>query len=558
MPQSGLVKTMKGGGRVPGASPPFVGGWDEPNLQIRYQQQGSGKLSGLLKGIGRRASSKLKKGLGSRIRKKVGGVLKRKVGAALKKKVGATLKKRVGAALKRGVTGQLNSALGNRRVPAALKKEVNQAIRSTPVSKRAPLSDVSIKSRHDTDYYPSDAVPDNSKETIYIPVVNRSEEDLQDVGQVECHASIQICNTADGTKLASTLAAAKYGICNNFGQAIFKQVTLQEGDTDMNNSTGTYPYQCDFENCLTYDDKDLEGRPRLEGYMPDTATTVAMEEKFGGQTNAGLTARSAMFDSGKVVKVITKFHLGPLMQRRYLPPKTRITLKLIPNSDAFLLTQDATATTKTYGVYIKSIKVRVRSVKLDDQLMQQIRMNLQRGPAIYPTPIPVMVTQVIQNGLLNWEWDNIFSGRIPKILMFAIVKNAAYNGSLAENPFNYKNLGITSTRIKIDGDLVIPEIRTDFTNKDYYEAYLQVLKATNDKSCLLNSNTWDIRNIWAFDLTPKGTHTLKEYYPAKSGNLRIELNFKAATEDGPFTIIFYGLFDAISEVDALGNVKRNW
>eukprot|EP00112_Aurelia_sp_Birch-Aquarium-sp1_P009137 Seg2027.4 transcript_id=Seg2027.4/GoldUCD/mRNA.D3Y31 product="putative protein F54H12.2" protein_id=Seg2027.4/GoldUCD/D3Y31 len=421
-----------------------------------------------------------------------------------------------------------------------------------------PLSDVSIRSRHVTDYYPSDTVPNNSKETIYISVVNRSLEDLQDVGQVECHASFQICNTTTGAKQGTTMAAATHGICNNFGQAIFKQVTLQEGDTDMNNSTGTYPYQCDLENCLTYDDKDLEGRPKLEGYVPDTATAAAMAETHGGQTNAGLTVRCAMFDNGKVVKVITKFHLGPLMQRRYLPPGTRITLKLIPNSDSFLLTRAADSAVTTYGVCIKSIKIRVGSVKLDDQLMQQIRMNLQRGPAIYPTPTPVMVTEVIQNGLLNWEWDNIFSGRLPKILMFAIVKNTAYNGSFTENPFYYRHLGITTTKIMIDGDLVIPEIKTDFANKEYYEGYVQILKATNDKSCLLNSNTWDVGNIWAFDLTPKGTHTLKEYYHAKSGNLRIELNFLAATVDGPYTIIFYGLFDAISEVDAFGNVKRNW
>ena len=104
---------------------------------------------------------------------------------------------------------------------------------------QAPLADVSIQSRHDTDYYPSDAVPDNSKETIYIQVVNTSAVDLRDVSNVEIHAGLQIRNKADNAALATTMKAAQYGICNGFGQAIFKQVTLQEGDIDMNPLRGS-------------------------------------------------------------------------------------------------------------------------------------------------------------------------------------------------------------------------------------------------------------------------------------------------------------------------------
>ena len=335
---------------------------------------------------------------------------------------------------------------------------------------QAPLADVSIQSRHDTDY-PSDAVPDNSKETIYIQVVNTSAVDLRDVSNVEIHAGLQIRNKADNAALATTMKVAQYGICNGFGQAIFKQVTLQEGDIDMNPSTGTYPYQCDFENCLTYDERDLEGRPRLEGYVPDTASANSMGELFEPAVaneinNSGLVVRLTMFDRGAVVKVITKLHLGPFMQRRYLPPGTRVILKLIPNSGAFLLTQGPDATVKTYGVYIRSIKARVRSVKLDPQLMQRINMNLQRSPAIYPTPVPTMTTQLIQNGVNNWEWDNLFGGKVPKHLMYGIVTNAAFNGSMAANPFYYRNLDIRSTRIKVDGDLIVPEVKTHFANED--------------------------------------------------------------------------------------------
>ena len=104
--------------------------------------------------------------------------------------------------------------------------------------------------------------PDNNTESIIIEAINKSETDFIDLNSTEILADLQICDTTNNSPIATTLTAAKYGICNNFGQALFKQITLQEGDIEMNNSTGTYPYQVDFENRVTYDERDLEGRPK--------------------------------------------------------------------------------------------------------------------------------------------------------------------------------------------------------------------------------------------------------------------------------------------------------
>ena len=425
---------------------------------------------------------------------------------------------------------------------------------------QSPTVDTAIQSRSDTDYYPSDAVPGNSKETITIEVINKSEVDFIDLNSTEIIADLQIGDKSDnGKKLSSYLKDAKYGICNNFGHALFKQITLQEGDTEMNKSTGTYPYQVDFENRITYDERDLEGRARLEGYIPDTANATALAKKYANNNgNLGLVVRSALFDDGKICQVIVKPHLGPLAQKRLLLPKTWVLFKLIPNSDDFLLTYDDSATKKTYGVYIKSINLRIRTVKLNPQMATGIYRTLQKSPAIYPTPAPFMSTATIDDGLLNWEKDNLFSGKVPKLLMYGIVKNSAFNGSRNENPFYYQHLSISETRIYIDGVQRVPTIKTDFTNGRYGEAFLQILRATEGKSCLLNAESWPYQNIWVFDLTPKGSSALSDFYPVRSGNLRIELKFGAATASGPYTIIFYGLMDSTSQIDANNNAIKNW
>ena len=120
---------------------------------------------------------------------------------------------------------------------------------------QSPTVDTTIQSQADTDYYPSDAVPDNIIETITIEVINKSDVDFIDLHSTEIIADLQIGDTSDnGKKLSGNLKDAKYGICNNVGHALFKQITVQEGDTEMTNSTGTYPYQVDFDNRITYDE----------------------------------------------------------------------------------------------------------------------------------------------------------------------------------------------------------------------------------------------------------------------------------------------------------------
>ena len=242
--------------------------------------------------------------------------------------------------------------------------------------------------------------------------------------------------------------------------ASVRAIVPTEGDIEMNNSMGTYPYQVDFENRVTYDERDWEGRPRLEGCIPDTASLTALARTHATQAteNAGLFARSALFDNGKRVQVIVKPHLGPLAQTRYLLLKTRITFTLIPNSYSFLLTHDPAAAKKTYGVYIKRIKVRVRTVKLEPQRATTMYRTVQRSPAVYPTPTPVMSTALIYNSVQAFEKDTIFSGKVPKLLMFAIVKNSAFNGSVSENPFYYLHL-ISQQSRQI---LVIGHIRKPF------------------------------------------------------------------------------------------------
>ena len=73
-----------------------------------------------------------------------------------------------------------------------------------------------------TDYYWSDAIPDNSKEGIQIEVITKSEVDFIELTSTEILMNLRSQNKANNTVLGEDLSVAKYGICNNFVHAMFR------------------------------------------------------------------------------------------------------------------------------------------------------------------------------------------------------------------------------------------------------------------------------------------------------------------------------------------------
>ena len=133
---------------------------------------------------------------------------------------------------------------------------------------KQPFSDASIISRTDTDYYPSDAIPDNRKETIQIEVINKSEVDFIDLNSTEIIMNLRIQNKETNANLATDLKVAKYGICNTFGHAMFKQITIQEGDVEMNPSTGRIPTRLILRICCNMMREIWKVEQDLRGIFP--------------------------------------------------------------------------------------------------------------------------------------------------------------------------------------------------------------------------------------------------------------------------------------------------
>ena len=70
------------------------------------------------------------------------------------------------------------------------------------------------------------------------------------MNSTEVLLKLRVQNTIDNSPIATTLTDANIGVFHNFGHSMFRQIKIQEGDVNINPSTGIYPYQVDFESMV--------------------------------------------------------------------------------------------------------------------------------------------------------------------------------------------------------------------------------------------------------------------------------------------------------------------
>ena len=97
---------------------------------------------------------------------------------------------------------------------------------------------------------------------------------------------------------------------------------------------------------------------------------------------------------------------------------------------------------------------------------------------------------------------------MPKSFVFGLVDSEAYNGAYKKNPYNFKNFGVTSIGISINGEEIpFRPLRLSYTLSRFIKAYNTLFSGTrkmyfntgNDISRPEYPNGY---TIYAFDLTP--------------------------------------------------------
>jgi hypothetical protein len=358
---------------------------------------------------------------------------------------------------------------------------------------------------------------------------------------------------------------------------MFKQVDVYMNGKQVTPAIGTYPYRAYLETLLNYDVtakqsqltsalyyKDTPGKMDDTGSLPGekTLTISGTDHKVmtPGSGNQGFAKRHQLVRGGKLLTMEGPVFVDAFMSDRLLLDRVNVKLILNRSPDQFCLT-DKNTTPINAKVKLTDVILKVRKVRVSQAVQAAHATTLKRVPAIYPTRRVECKSFVVPGNVPSIRKDNIFTGTIPKTFVFGLVDATAFNGTYGTNPFNFKNYGVTSVTLTVNGEeLPFKQFNLNYTNnkEHFMQAYGTLFSGTGK----MNYNTGlDISRedyprgytIYAFDLTPDMCGSSPYFNAVQHGALTVDITFATAPTEA-LALVCYGDFENIIQIDGDRNV----
>jgi len=358
----------------------------------------------------------------------------------------------------------------------------------------------------------------------------------------------------DGTNLA---AADRVGPVNLTLHSLFSNIDLELCGKQLSDPNGLYAYRAMFETLLSYGNDVKESQLQAAMWFKDTAGQMGDTRATGGG-NAGLAARTAFFTESKEVELVGRPHLDIFHQEKAIPSNCSLKIRLIPNTDAFILKSEPVQDQLKYQMHITEVRFVVRTLEVSHALAIAHEQMLQKMNARFPIRRVTMKHLAIPAGSTAVMHDNVITGLIPERITLAMVPDATMTGTYTTNPFDFEPNRISQISLYVNGEL-LPQrpYQPDFPNKRYIRDYLSLFEGTGtlftDKTVPISRDEFGSGYaLWVFDLTPDQACS-SCLSPPRTGSVRIELKFATANA-ATINLILYSEFESMIEIDKFRNV----
>lgn len=361
----------------------------------------------------------------------------------------------------------------------------------------------------------------------------------------------------NGTNIA---AANVVGPLNDILNSMFMSVEMELGGVLITDPNTKYAFRAILENIINYSQIVTKTRLLAEGWIKDTAAHQQDTDPAGA--NEGLHDRAQGFNNSHTVCLIGRPHLDLFHQEKLIPANINLRLRFTPNTSPFTLKTavpaDAEHPQQQYKLQILSARLFIRTKEIAPSLINAQEKILQNHNYSIPFNRITTKTLAIPNGTTSIEFDNVYQGKLPELIIMVMVSDANMAGGYNINPFNFQHFGVNYICMQANGDQ-IPRIalQADFANADYIRAYFGVIEALGYD---VGPNCWDLTpaewangyTIWAFKLSPGPIGTVKS--PSRVGSARLEIKFAAATAQN-ITYILLSQQPAEVQIDKYKNVQ---
>nr|CAD7424510.1 unnamed protein product [Timema monikensis] len=263
------------------------------------------------------------------------------------------------------------------------------------------------------------------------------------------------------------------------------------------------------------------------------------------------------------VDLVGRLHADIFIISQLLLKNVSFRVKLIRNKREFYLLTDADNLNTDLRLKILDATLFVKHVEVSPTISLAIEKTLLRKPAQYHLNRVDVKSVTVPKGSKSVSLNNVIQGVIPKIVLFTMVSNDAFVGSLNTNPFQLIHRNLDRFVLYVNGIQKHLPILINFDNVGTstlaYDTLFSGLGIHHQNNGHLI--TRDMFNkgyfMLAFDLTPDSAGQDSHTSLQTEGNVRFELQFKTDL-DTAITCLFYSEYEGTVSIDSNREVKINY
>ena len=312
-----------------------------------------------------------------------------------------------------------------------------------------------------------------------------------DLNTLTWNGKIRVTNKKDPNSPVITANQTKDITCsvvNNFIHSTVSKITYQLNDFQMGDSAPkSYSYRAYMDNLLSFSKGAKEQSLKYHGFEQDTPGSFDDVDKLqASNNNDGFKKRSELFCTANYFHFSIKLRIDLANIDQFLQPGVQLRFEIERNSDAFALLSDV-GDDATFEFELKDSTIEFDKMIPTPDYLNHFEKNILQEPLIYSYdksqihyfPYPANVNDLSIYSMFHTD-------KLPSYLVFGLVDNDAFDGSVSKNPYNFKHFDLKEFYLLVNGNSVPTQpVKMDITSMDYHHMYVNEFL---DKLKLKNSN----------------------------------------------------------------------
>ena len=416
-----------------------------------------------------------------------------------------------------------------------------------------PHTQTSIQQTRYVSYYP---LSDTKSGSVIEFNIDGQNNEYTDLSKTRLQVKLKVTKSNGDILLPTN----NVGPVNNFIHSLFSQIEVSMNGTQVSSPTNTYAYRAYTDSLLNYTTAVKNSQLSSSLYYSDTSGHMNDPDALAG-SNAGLLERATYIAESKTLDLQCVLTSDVFNIKKLILNGVTLRVKLYRNKEAFCLISAESA--PDFKIEISEAILKVCRVTVAPSITLSHAEVLKTHPAVYPFTQTDIKTISVPSGSTFVNWDNLFPGRIPRLVRVAMVNSSAFQGSYTNNPFSLDHFSYNFMAVYVNGQsLPGPGIKTKFNGTDasggnYIDAYMSLFTSTNTLNAPLDCaiDRDEFTSGYAITSFAIDVSSLNDEHwsLSREGNTRLEIRFDQPLGE-PITVLVFAQFSRVINIDLPRNV----